>query len=546
VLAVVAVASLSAAQAASLTQSATSTPVADAYVDAGHPKNAYGTKTDLKADASPVLRTFVRFDVQGVSGTVTKATLRLYAKSASKIGFDVRDVADDSWTESVTHATAPAVSAGVTGSSGPYAAKKYVSVDVTPLVHGNGLASFAVTNTSATEVKFSSRERGAKEAPQLVVEFEPSATPPVNTSPPAISGQPSVGQTLTGDRGTWSGTQPIGYADQWLRCDTGGNGCTAIPGATATTYAPTSADLGTTLRFRVTATNAQASVEATSNATAAVTDTPPPSPVIATGGDVACNTGTAGSTTCRQLSTSNLLVGQDLAAVLPLGDLQYESGELANYNAYYGPTWGRVKAITHPVPGNHEYNTAGAAGYYGYFSGQTSSPGYYSYDIGSWHVIALNSNCAAIGGCGASSPETQWLVADLAAHPNACTLAYWHHPRFSSGSSHGSDSTFQAFWQALYDANADVVLVGHEHNYERFAPQTPSGAADPARGIREFVVGTGGKSHYGFGTPIANSQVRNADTFGVLKLTLNPGSYEWQFVPEAGKTFTDSGSTGCH
>ena len=222
--------------------------------------------------------------------------------------------------------------------------------------------------------------------------------------------------------------------------------------------------------------------------------------MIAAAGDIACNSSTATSTTCRQKFTSDLLVNQGLSAVLPLGDIQYENGELANFNAYYDPTWGRVKAITYPAPGNHEYNTPGAPGYYSYFSSRTSAPGYYSYDIGSWHLIALNSNCSAIGGCGTTSTETQWLRNDLAAHPNSCTLAYWHHPRFNSGAEHGSDTAYQPFWQALYDANADVVLVGHEHVYERFAPQTPTGAADAVRGIRQFTVGTGGKSHYTFGT----------------------------------------------
>jgi hypothetical protein len=199
------------------------------------------------------------------------------------------------------------------------------------------------------------------------------------------------------------------------------------------------------------------------------------------------------------------------------------------------------------VPGNHEYNTANASGYFSYFGNRTSPPGYYSFDIGSWHLVALNSNCSAVGGCGTGSPQAQWLRADLAAHPNACTLAYWHHPLFNSGAEHGgTDTTYTAFWQALYDANADVVLVGHEHVYERFAPQTPSGALDQARGIRQFTVGTGGKSLYRFGGILANSQVRSDDTFGVLKIALNPTSYDWQFVPEAGKTFTDNGSTSCH
>jgi hypothetical protein len=201
-----------------------------------------------------------------------------------------------------------------------------------------------------------------------------------------------------------------------------------------------------------------------------------------------------------------------------------------------------------PAPGNHEYNTVGASGYYEYFGAAAGDPdkGYYAYDLGPWRMYALNSNCASIGGCGAGSAQEQWLRADLAANPRECVGAYWHHPLFSSGE-HGSSTNTQALFQALYDYNADLVLVGHDHDYERFAPQTAAGVADPARGIREFVVGTGGRSHYpllfGF---VANSQAANADTFGLLKLTLWATGYSWQFLPEAGKTFTDSGSASCH
>src|SRR6185369_17671028 len=192
-------------------------------------------------------------------------------------------------------------------------------------------------------------------------------------------------------------------------------------------------------------------------------------------------------------------------------------------------------------------------GYYDYFNGAGSltgpagepGKGYYTFHNGAWRLFALNSNCSAAGGCGVGSPQEVWLKAQLAAHPAPCTLAFWHHPRFSSGE-HGNSTATQALWQDLYDANADVVLVGHDHDYERFAPQDPTGVSDPARGIREFVVGTGGRSHYAIGTPAPNSEVRNSDTFGVLRLTLHPSSYDWKFVPEAGGTFTDSGTGYCH
>jgi hypothetical protein len=212
-----------------------------------------------------------------------------------------------------------------------------------------------------------------------------------------------------------------------------------------------------------------------------------------------------------------------------------------------------VKSITRPVPGNHDYLDKGgegcstkAAGYFEYFGSKAGDPtkGYYSYNIGAWHLVALNSNCSAVDGCGSTSPQGKWLAADLAAHRTSCTLAYWHSPLFSSGTLESLST--RPLWRILYKYGADVILNGHSHIYERFAPQTPDGEADPAYGIRQFTVGTGGANHTSTTQPAANSQVRNTNTYGVLKLTLHPTSYDWQFVPEAGKTFTDSGTRNCH
>jgi hypothetical protein len=243
-------------------------------------------------------------------------------------------------------------------------------------------------------------------------------------------------------------------------------------------------------------------------------------------------------------ATANLL-DNIAGTVFTLGDNAYADGTAAQFTNCYNPSWGRHKARTRPAPGNHDYHTSGASGYYGYFGSLAgpSGQGYYSYDLGAWHIISLNSNVSMSAG---SAQET-WLRQDLAANTKQCTLAYWHHPRFSSGTQHGNANGAQPLWQALYDNNAEVVLSGHEHNYERFAPQTPTGAADPTRGIREFVVGTGGVSHYNDqGTPEPNSQLFNGTTYGVLKLTLSAGSYTWQFIPVAGASFTDSGSGTCH
>ena len=275
---------------------------------------------------------------------------------------------------------------------------------------------------------------------------------------------------------------------------------------------------------------------------------------IAAAGDIACdpasgsfNRGLGVMLECRQRATSDLVVGAGYEAVLALGDIQYENGAFSKFGASYGKSWARVKAITRPVPGNHEYYTSGAVGYYRYFGAAAGDPmkGYYSFDVGGWHLIALNSNCSAVGGCGAGSPQEQWLRADLAAHASAsCTLAYWHHPRFSSGE-YGSHSTYQDFWEALFDANADVVLVAHDHGYERFAPQTPRGALDRVRGIRQFVSGSGGKSLHRFPAVRANSEARDVTSLGILELTLSADGYRWRFRPAVG-SFEDAGSGSCH
>ena len=250
-------------------------------------------------------------------------------------------------------------------------------------------------------------------------------------------------------------------------------------------------------------------------------------------------------------ATAKLLDGIP-GTVFTTGDNAYNSGTAAEFNDCYDPTWGRHKARTRPTPGHHDYATAGAFGYFGYFGAAAGDPtkGYYSYNLGEWHIIALNTIlCGRVENtaCETNSTMVSWLKQDLAANPRACTLAYFNHPLFSSGR-HGNQTQVRPIWDALYAANTDVIINSRDHDYERFAPQDPSGTADPARGIREFVVGTGGAGLYSFDFGIIkpNSEVRNDEAYGVLKLTLHPTSYDWQFVPVAGKTFTDSGTTSCH
>jgi hypothetical protein len=249
-------------------------------------------------------------------------------------------------------------------------------------------------------------------------------------------------------------------------------------------------------------------------------------------------------------STADEATGQFVAklpgTVATLGDIAYERGTAAEFNQCYDPVWGTFENRTRPAPGNHEYATAGAAAYFAYFGLRAgpSGRGYYSYELGGWHIIVLNSNCDLVGGCGAGSPQDTWLRADLRKNRTKCTLAYWHHPRFSSGL-HGNDPNLITLWQALYVNGAEIVLSGHDHDYERFKPQTPDGVLDRAHGIQEFVVGTGGKSLFPFAVPAANSAIRDDTTYGVLRLKLFLGRWSFRFLPVVG-TFTDSGTGTCH
>jgi acid phosphatase type 7 len=245
-------------------------------------------------------------------------------------------------------------------------------------------------------------------------------------------------------------------------------------------------------------------------------------------------------------ATAKLLDGI-AGIVFTLGDNAYERGTSSEFRRCYGPTWGRQLSRTMPTPGNHDYGTPNAAGYFRYFGAAAGDPtqGWYAYDAGTWRIYVLNSNCADIGGCDAGSAQERWLRQDLAENPRQCVLAMWHHPRFSSGL-HGNNPITQPLWAALYKAGADLILNGHDHTYERFAPQTPSGAADPEHGIVEMVVGTGGRSHYDFPTIRANSLVRDNTTYGVLRLVLAGGGWSFEFIPAAGGTFADSGSGICH
>ena len=269
-----------------------------------------------------------------------------------------------------------------------------------------------------------------------------------------------------------------------------------------------------------------------------VGDAPAADPVLVGAGDIAYCRNSGDNRTADLLDA---IPGRVFAA----GDIAYPDGTKAQFRDCYDPTWGRWRLRTSPAVGNHEYHTSGAAPYWDYFGSRAGQrgKGWYGYDLGTWRIYTLNANCTEVG-CGAGSEQEQWLRADLAANPRACVAAVMHEPLFSSGQ-HGGNPAVRPLWEALDEYGADVVLTGHDHDYERFAPQTPEGVAS-ATGIREFVVGTGGAPLRPFPTVQANSAVREADTHGVLRLTLRAGSYDWLFVPIAGRTFTDSGTGACH
>jgi len=273
----------------------------------------------------------------------------------------------------------------------------------------------------------------------------------------------------------------------------------------------------------------------------------PADPILVGAGDIArCGRQEAEQT--AQL-LDQVIAGGIETVVFTAGDNAYESGTIEEYEQCYGPTWGRHKDRTRPVLGNHENQLGSTAGYFQYYGPIAGDPeeGYYSFELGSWHIVVLNTgdHCRTVT-CDAGSAQVQWLLADLAEHGAFCTLAIWHAPLFTTGQE-GSARYLRPFWEALYENGSDVIVNGHEHSYERFAPQMPDGIHEAAYGIREFVVGTGGDSLRPFvSSPAPNSETRNDTTHGVLRLTLHPATYDWEFIPAAGGEFRDAGTGECH
>ena len=270
-------------------------------------------------------------------------------------------------------------------------------------------------------------------------------------------------------------------------------------------------------------------------------DTPDPSIVTLSGAGDIGRCGTTGDE-----ATGRLL--DDLPGfVFTAGDNAYETGSARDFLRCYEPSWGRHLQRTYPAPGNHDHLTRGATGYFDYFGDRAGTPGegWYAVDVGTWRLIVLDSECAAVGGCGRESRQGRWLARELTTNPRPCTLAIWHHPRFSTGD-HGPNRGVSDFWDQLHEAGVDLIVNGHEHSYERFVPVDPSGRPDPGRGIRQIVVGTGGAPLRGFPRNDPNSEVRDGSSHGVLRLDLGPDGYSWAFLPVAGGVFEDAGSDTCH
>ena len=446
-------------------------PVADSYVSAELPASNFGGAAGLKVDGSPVLAAYLKFHVQGLTAAPAKATLRVLAQTASSstTPVNLRPVADTAWEEAtLTNANKPVAGFPIIQGPTSWLVDSWLSYDVTTLVKGNGLVSFALETTSGTSKTFASRETAY--SPQLVLE--------TGTSTPTASA--SATPTVTG---------------------------TATPTELPTSSEPPSTD-----------------------------------PVVAAAGDIACKPGSSAGTSCQHKAVSDAILGDTaVGTVLALGDLQYEQGTLEAFQQAYDPTWGRFKEKTRPIPGNHEYETAGATGYYSYFGAAAGDPtkGYYSFDVGDWHFVALNSQVDI----GATGAQAAWLKADLAAHPNKCVAALTHYPRWSTGL-HGNHPGLAPFYQILYDANADLILSGHDHHYERFYPLDPLGVRDDARGLVQIVSGLGGKNHY----PVsggATTVTKDNTGYGYSRLVLHPDSADISFVSAVG-TYADTYRLTCH
>ncbi len=473
-------------------------PVADGYVTASSPNANFGGSDQLRIDGSPRVRTYLRFDLRGLSGSVSSARLRLFAESPSGLGYRASRTDGANWSESsLTWNSKPGLGSAI-GVSRTFRADTWTEVNVTAAVKTGLFVDFALDGRNGTAIRFASAEEGGSgsHSPQRVetvggVASGSGATP--TARPTTGTPRPTAGATPT--------AQPTATPKPTTTVGPPAPTPTATPAPSATSVPPTTGG------FQIIA-----------------------------GGDTRTNVSGI-------QATAKLILAHPGDPVLDVGD-DTANGSAALYQSFFNPAWGQFKSRIWPVPGNHEYMTAGASGYFGYYGSRAGTPGqgWYSFNLpNNWHVIALNSNVNHAAG----SPQELFLKSDLAANAGKHIIAFWHVPRFTSSSAHSPDTSMTPFWNDLYAAHADLIFNGDSHQYERFGLQNPSGKADP-NGIRQFTTGLGGAPIYGFGTPLPNSQVRYNGSWGVLLLTLNAHSYSWQFLPVAGHTFSDSGTQATH
>ena len=454
-----------------------SVPIADSYVRSNASGANYGTATTLQQNAtsSATVVSYLRFPAPAAA--VAKATLRLFSRSSGVTPTKVFSTSA-TWDErALTWANRPALGAQ-DGTTGALTAGQWTQADVTSAVR-SGATSFGLTTGATATRYFDSRE--AANPPQLVLEYS-TAPPGPTSSAPATSSAPTS---------------------------------SAPTSSAPTSTAPTS--------------------------TAPTSTAPAGDPVIAAVGDIACAPGYTVGSTCQHKAVADKIISDTaVSRVLALGDIQYEAGALSAFQNSYDKSWGPLKSKTKPVPGNHEYGTSGAAGYFDYFGALAGdrSKGYYSFDVGAWHFVALNSERDITAG----GAQVAWLKADLAAHPNKCVGAMWHKPRWSTGT-HGDHSSMAPFVQALYDARAEVILSGHDHDYERFYPLNPSGVRDDTRGIVQIVSGEGGKNHYAVAGR-STTAAKDSTSYGYARLTLHSDSADVTFVPAVG-SYRDAAKITC-
>jgi hypothetical protein len=507
---------------------------ADGAVSRGHATLGYGASAWLPLRGWAIERAYLRFELP-TQLEVQSARVRLCVLIAKRASLDVF-MTSSAWDEhSLAFGSAPSVGRLIGRATLRADGPRCTFVNLrSSSFSGRRAVSLVVATNNRRRLYLASREKPALRPLLSLVGSVASARPTstVETSTPTV-----LATTTT----------PVAAPPPPAPTTTATLGTTTSPPTKTTTPATTTAPVTTTTP--VTTTNPGTTTTQSGGTV-----------VVAAAGDVACdpadssfNGGLGTAHACHEARTAAIVESIDPAVVLGLGDMQYEDGQLSKYTVSYDKTWGAFRGITYTTSGGgHDGFAAADSGYCQYFGSHACPNGktYYSLDVGAWHIVSLDGNCSHVGGCQAGSAEEQWLRADLAAHRNRCTIAMWHYPRWSIGE-FSDDPRTDAFVRDLYAAGAELILVGHDHLYERFAPQTPDGVA-AADGIREFVVGTGGKNHlpgqYTVNTTHPNLQAWNADTFGILKLTLHPSSYDWTFVPDVGSpgSFSDAGSADCH